>query len=156
MSNSPTTIRRQICRGRSRRNGGFTLIEMVVAAILLAIGATAALNCITTATRSTSRAKEYSTAALLSQRKFGELESNPMNISTGDQSGDFGNDYPGWSFDQNVETSDLNGALRVTMTIKWPAGGSAQFISFEPNPNVTAPTDNSPSSSSGSSGGSRP
>ena len=126
---------------------------MVVAAVLLAIGAVAALNCISTATRSASRAKEYSTAALLAQRKFGELESNPTNINTGDQNGDFGNDYPGWSFDQNVETSDLNGALRVTVTVKWPAGGSAQFISFEPNPNATAPTDNSPTSSSGSSSG---
>ena len=130
---------------------------MVVAAVLLAIGAVAALACISSGTRGAARAKEYSTASILAQKKFGDIETDPTQISVGDQSGDFGDQYPGWSFDQNVENSDLNGAVRVTMTIHWPGNGTAQFVSYEQNPNAAAPTDNSPSSgASSSSGGSKP
>ena len=134
---------------------------MVVAAVLLAIGAVAALGCISSATRGAARAKEYSTAAILAQKKFGDLETDTTQIQVGEQSGDFGDLYPGWSFDQSVENSDLNGAVRVTIVVHWPGNGNAQFISYEQNPNATAPTDNSPSSGASTGtgtggGGARP
>jgi prepilin-type N-terminal cleavage/methylation domain-containing protein len=113
---------------------GFTLVEMIVAAILLVVGVVAALACIGAATRSTSLAAEYTTAALLAQQRLAEIEAQPDQLSSGDQQGDFGEAFPGYTWHQTVETTDLSGLVRVTLTIEWPSGAtrrSAQFVTYE-------------------------
>src|SRR5690349_19340225 len=80
-------VRRRNARGAS---GGFTLIEMVVAAIVLFIGVTAAMVCISSATRATGIATEYQTASLLAQQRIAEIESQPdTELSGGSHSGNF-------------------------------------------------------------------
>ncbi len=68
---------------RRKRQAGFTLIEMVVATVLLVLGVVAALACISSATRSTSISSEYTTAALLAQQKIAEVEATPDQIQGG-------------------------------------------------------------------------
>jgi len=107
---------------------------MIVAAILLVVGVVAALACIGAATRSTSLAAEYTTAALLAQQRLAEIEAQPDQLSSGDQQGDFGEAFPGYTWHQTVETTDLSGLVRVTLTIEWPSGAtrrSAQFVTYE-------------------------
>lgn len=121
-----------LCFRRNRR--GFTLVEMIVAAILLVVGVVAALTCIGSATRSTALAAEYTTAALLAQQRFAEIEAQSDQLTSGDQQGDFGEDFPGYSWHQTVETTDFSGLVRVALTIEWPSGAtrrSAQFVTYE-------------------------
>lgn len=113
---------------------GFTLVEMIVAAILLVVGVVAALACIGSATRSTALAAEYTTAALLAQQRFAEIEAQPDQLTSGDQQGDFGEEFPGYSWHQMVETTDFGGLVRITLTIEWPSGAtrrSVQFVTYE-------------------------
>lgn len=121
---------------RSKR--GFTLVEMIVATMLLAIGAVAAMMCIGSATRAAGVSREYATAARMAEQRFAEIAQQPDQIQGGTQSGDFGQDYPGYSWEQTVETTDFAGLVRVTLTITWVSGPvqrSAQFVSYaETNP----------------------
>jgi prepilin-type N-terminal cleavage/methylation domain-containing protein len=113
---------------------GFTLIEMIVAIILLAVGVVSTMICIAAATRSTGVANEYTSAALLAQQRFAELEASPDQLVAGEQQGEFGQDHPGFTWDQNIEIGAITQVLKVTMTIRWRAGGtvrSAQFVSYE-------------------------
>lgn len=123
--------------GRRAQRAGFTLVEMIVAIVLLAIGATAALACISSATRSTAIANEYNQASLLAQQKFAELEAQPDQMTGGDQQGDGGDQYPGFTWHATIEPTDLTEVLKVTMVIEWRSGlgsRSAQFVTYDPNP----------------------
>ena len=116
-----------------RRQAGFTLIEMVVAIVLLALGVVGALACISSATRSTSISSEYTTAALLAQQKLAEVEAQPEQIQGGEQSGDFGEEYPTFSWRQNTESSSIASLMRVTLSIEWKSGAiprQAQFVTY--------------------------
>ena len=118
---------------RRRRQAGFTLIEMVVAIVLLALGVVGALACISSATRSTSISSEYTTAALLAQQKLAEVEAQPDQIQGGEQSGDFGEEYSNFSWRQNIESSNIASLMRVTLSIEWKSGASqrqAQFVTY--------------------------
>jgi Tfp pilus assembly protein PilV len=110
---------------------------MVVATILLFVGVTAALMCIGSATRSTGIADEYSKATLLAQQQFASIEAQLDQLAGGDQQGDFGEDYPGYSWQQTVETTDFPGLVRVTLVILWKSGAGtrqAQFVTYEQVP----------------------
>ncbi len=116
------------------RRGGFTLIEMAVAAFVLALGVVAVLTCIGSSARSTAVAAEYTTAAMLAQQHMSEVEAQVDQLVGGEQQGDFGDDHPGFAWTQQVETTDLTGLYRVTLTIAWPSGSSqrtAQFVTYE-------------------------
>ncbi len=109
---------------------------MVVATIVLVVGIVAALGAIGAATRSSEIAGGYSTAAILAYQHFADMESQPDQIVAGDQSGDFGADFPKYRWSSTTETTDYPALVRVTVTITWSTGQNqknAQFISYEPS-----------------------
>ncbi len=127
--------RRSLCR-----RAGFTLVEMIVAAVLLFVGVVATLVCISSATRSTSIASEYTNAALLAQKHFSELQAQPDQITSGDQQGEFGEENPGFRWQQTSEATDIQGLLKVTLIVDWPSGGTrriAQFATYMQQPPTT-------------------
>lgn len=115
---------------RPNRRAGFTLIEMVVATVLLALGVVGTLACISSATRSTSISSEYTTAALLAQQKISELEAAPDQIQGGEQTGDFGEEHPTYTWRQQVETGMVASLMRVTLVIEWRSGSRARQAQF--------------------------
>jgi type II secretion system protein I len=118
-------------RLRRRTSRGFTLVEMVVAAILLFVGAVSAMMCISSSIRTAGVAEAHAKAALLAERRLAELETQPDQVTAGDQQGDFGDEYPGYQWMQSVEPTDLSDVSRVTLTITWPNGtrlGRATFV----------------------------
>ena len=126
-------------RGR-RPSRGFTLVEMVVATLMLAIGVAACLGAIAVSTRTAGVGKEYSTAALLADQRFSELETDPNGFTTGEQSGDFGADYPGFKWTQSIEQTEYTSLLRVQLNIEWSDGISTRsvlFSTYEQQPDTT-------------------
>lgn len=122
-----------------RRRAGFTVIEMIVAAALLVIGVAATLKAIGMATRTTGIASEYTTASLLAQQRISEIEAQPDQISGGSQTGDFGEEYPQFSWEMATETTDFSNLIKMTITVSWTSAGalgkrSAQFVTYETIP----------------------
>lgn len=106
---------------------GFTLLEVMVAVSILAIAFTALLG-------SQSRSLSYATETLFNTRapmlaslKLAELEAGI--ISPGETSGEFGEDYPGYTWELSVEDAtladlgfllDQNVLLqKIVLTVSW-------------------------------------
>lgn len=112
---------------------GFTLVEMVVAAIVLVIGGVAAMLAIGTCTRAIGESESYSRAAMLAEMRLADIEADPSTLTTGEQQGDFGTDYPGYAWVQTVDRTDLSDVVQVTITVSWPMGvrqGKATFVTL--------------------------
>ncbi len=103
----------------SSRTAGFTLVEMIVATVLLTLGIVGALGAIHSAAQTTILADGAQTAALLAQKQIAQLQLQPDQLTGGDQSGDFGDDYPGYHWQQSVEATDYTTLFKVTLTVSW-------------------------------------
>lgn len=91
--------------GRKEKIDGFTLLEVMVAVSILAIAFAALFG-------SQSRSLSYATetlfnthAPMLASLKLAELESGV--ITPGESSGEFGEDFPGYSWELSVEDATL-------------------------------------------------
>jgi len=116
-------MKRHVRPRRSRP--GFTLIEMIIAAILLVIGVAGALGAIGASTRTASYASQIQTAALLAQRQLAETASQPDSLSSGgDQEGSFDEPYSSYHWKQSVESTDYTKLFKVTVTVTWGSGAN--------------------------------
>jgi len=131
-----------------RGQRGFTLVEMIVAALLLAVGGVAALACMSAATRSLAAAQTITTAALLAQQKISEMEADPTQLTSGDQQGDFSPDHPDYIWQATVEPTDLATVEKLTLTVQHKSahgGRSVQIVTYEFVPQTTGTGASSPS-----------
>ena len=128
-----SSLRRALGRS-NRRLRGFTVIEMIVATVLLAIGVVASLTAISSATKTTKVADDYTTATLLAQQQLATIETQLESLTGGTQNGDFGDNYRGFKWEQNTETTDYPNLYRVTLTVNWGQGAkpnSLQIVTYE-------------------------
>jgi general secretion pathway protein I len=86
------------CGGRS---SGFTLLETVVAVSIIAIVLLAVYRLHSQTLLMNQSARFYTTAPLLAQAKAADLELVPP-AELADDSGDFGQDFPGYSWEATV------------------------------------------------------
>lgn len=112
-----TRSMRSARRSASGLSAGFTLMEMVVAAMLLAISIAAAAMAIARSTQATTIAEETHMAALLAQRRLSQIELDQNALSAREEDGDFGADYPGCRYHENIEATDFPYLFRVTVTV---------------------------------------
>jgi general secretion pathway protein I len=107
------------------KSRGFTLLEVMVAMAIIAIALTAVLGSQSQSLSLASEAKFSTTAALLAQSKMAEIEAEKPEDLTSD-SGDFGEDYPGYRWDKSVndmtfdEPEGISDHLkRIDLIISW-------------------------------------
>ena len=134
---------RRLFLPRRRGARGFTLIEMIVATILLFVGVVSTVMCISAAAKSTSIASEYTTAALLAQQRLAEIEAGADQISAGEQQGQFDGSYSNFHWQQNIETDNTNPVYKVSLLVQWPSGiqmRQAQFVTFIMAPSTSTGT----------------
>jgi general secretion pathway protein I len=96
---------------------GFTLLEVMVAVAVIAIGLTALLGSHSQSVSLAAEAKFYTTAALLAQRKMAELELAGFQ-DLDHEAGDFGEDFSGYRWEVQAGAMDLQGYETVTKYIK--------------------------------------
>jgi prepilin-type N-terminal cleavage/methylation domain-containing protein len=109
---------------------GFTLVEMVVATLVLAIGVAGAMSVIATATRASGVSERIQVSALLAQQRFSEIELDASNLTGGDQQGDFGGLYPAYHWRQSVVATEYQNLFQVNLTIIWGTPGSTEERTF--------------------------
>ena len=85
-------------------NKGFTLLEVMIAVALIAIALTTLLGSQSQSVSFANSAKFETMAALLAQSKMSEITVQESDELTND-SGDFGDDYPGYAWEVNVSAS---------------------------------------------------
>ena len=112
---------------------GFTLIEVLVALLILSITFLWLLNAESQGINMAIRSRFLTTSSLLAQERISEVTTGILIVSPGDNQGDFGEDFKGYTYQETIETTPLVGYLKYSLTIKWGGEGSpleSKFISF--------------------------
>ena len=106
-------------------NKGFTLLEVMIAVALIAIALTTLLGSQSQSVSFANSAKFETMAALLAQSKMSEITVQEPDELTND-SGDFGDDYPGYAWEVNVSDVAIAGMdnisdylKQVDLTVTW-------------------------------------
>ena len=99
------------------RQQGFTLLEVMVAVAIIAIALTALLGSHSQSISLAGEAKFYTNAALLAQKKMAELELAGFDDLVG-ESGDFGEEFPGYRWEVKVDKADFEGFEEIAKHIK--------------------------------------
>jgi len=148
------------CPGRRRREAGFSLLEALLAATVLATGVLLVSQGFSLGARLAALGRQYTQAALLAQSELTELMLEE-NLATVEPEGEF-TDSPlagaHWSF--ALEDTGTPGLVRLTVTVAW--GGlwgerqlslSALRPEFAELPQTTAGSSAASASSAGGSTG---
>lgn len=96
---------------------GFTLIEVLVAAVVLAIGISAGVRTLGAMARASAAAADRQTAVRLAGERLAILEA-VEGASAGTASGNFENE-PRFRWQQQVDAAAESGVLQATVTITW-------------------------------------
>ena len=99
------------------RQRGFTLLEVMVALAIIAIGLTALLGSHSQSVSLAEEADFFTTAALLAQKKMTELELAGLGDLSYD-AGDFGEDFPGYRWEVKISRPDFGGIDDLAKYIK--------------------------------------
>ena len=116
---------------------GFTLIEVLVALVILSITFLWLLNAESQGINMAMRSRFLTTSSLLAERHIAEVTSGIRTVSVGQSQGnfgdDFGDDYKGYTYVEDIDTTPLTGYLKYSLTVRWGGEGSpleTKFISF--------------------------
>ncbi|MRR37696.1 type II secretion system protein [bacterium] len=115
-----------------RRSRGFTLLEVVVAMVILSIAFVTLITAANQGVDMAARSKFITTSTLLAQKRIADVISDTGAKSAGTGEGDFGEDYTGYTYTEKTEATPLEGCYKYTLTIKWGAKGNleTEFMSF--------------------------
>lgn len=121
---------------RTRRQSGFSLIEMIVATLLMSVAIVGLLALITGAMSNAARVREYERAAMLARTQMNELlVQDPLPVGSQMQ-GEFGND---WGWEATAEPFEiLPGArpgafmlARIHLTIWWTSENRRKTVDLD-------------------------
>jgi len=70
------------------------------------------------------QAKFLTTSTLLAERHIAEIKTSRTPALTGEKTGDFGEDYPGYTYAESVEATPLTGYFKYALRINWGGEGS--------------------------------
>lgn len=118
-------MRRSRRPGRGR-SGGFTLLEVLVALVILGVALVGLLSAQSAAVRLRSQAEELTLATFLLERQMTEMEMGDFP-EIGKKEGDFGDDYPGYAWQITVSETPFSAppqvrVREVRVAVLWSAG----------------------------------
>ncbi len=110
--------------GTARGRRGFTLLEILVALVVLGVALTALLQLEALGVRLRSQAQELTLATFLAQAKMTDVELDALKQfpEPGTTSGDFGEAYPGYRWEVIVSETPYPMVREVRVRVLWPAG----------------------------------
>jgi prepilin-type N-terminal cleavage/methylation domain-containing protein len=112
----------------------FTLVEVLVATAVLAIGLLGALTAFSMASRVSGIATNDTIVTLLAHEKLAEIQLlGPDGVPSGPQTGDFGPDYPGYRWRLFPQRPNQLNVVPVDLVIIAPEAGREREIWFSTN-----------------------
>ena len=106
----------------SNKTSGFTLLEVLVTVAILAIAMVAILKANVQNLDALTRAREMTMASVLAANKLAEVEAAGAG-NWSEFQGDFGEDHPGYTWAVETASTELEGLIRVSVTVQ--RGGGA-------------------------------
>ena len=102
--------------GKPAKTSGFTLLEVMLAMAILAIALTAVFQSQSQSISMANSSRFSTTASLLAQSKMAEIEAMSFEeINSG--SGDFGDDFPDYSWNVDVSDTEIEYLKRIEVTV---------------------------------------
>ena len=114
-----------------RGRAGFTLIEVLVATVVLATGLLAGLAAFSMANRASGASRNDTVVPMLAERKLAEVASVPRDeLAPGATKGDFGAEFPSYSWDLTISPEDDLHVIRVELVIHALEMGHRRDVTF--------------------------
>jgi type II secretion system protein I len=122
-------------RGRWRpRRRGFTLVEVLVATVILATGLLGALTAFSMATRVSAVSNDDTLLVYLAEAKLTEIQLlGREGLPASGARGDFGPAHPEYEWQLLVDKPDKRNVVRVDLVISFPEVGRIREVSFSTN-----------------------
>ena len=118
---------------KARRSTGFTLIEVLVALVILSITFVWLLKAESQGIDMALRSRFITTSTILAEGHISNLRLEPVPASGTEETGDFGDDYPGYTYEERWESTTIEGYLKYTLVIRFGGGKNGfenTFITF--------------------------
>jgi general secretion pathway protein I len=96
---------------------GFTLLEVLIAMVILSITFLWLLKAANQSIDMASRSKFVTTSTLLAQKRMAEVVGDETRLPGNDE-GDFGEDFPGYRYTEEMEPTPLEGYYKYTLIIR--------------------------------------
>ena len=97
---------------------GFTLIEVMIAIAIIAIALVVILHSYGLGVSMANESQDFSLATILAQGKMAEIESEGF-LEIGGEEGDFGEEYPRFTWRATVAETPIEDLRMVTLTVSW-------------------------------------
>ncbi|MDH4179734.1 MAG: prepilin-type N-terminal cleavage/methylation domain-containing protein [Armatimonadota bacterium] len=116
---------------KSAAKGGFTLVEVLVATGVVALGLVAALTAFSMATRVRAVSSNDTIVAFLAQQKLAEIQLlGPEQLPAGADQGDFGPEFPQYLWKLTVHEPDDVNVVPVDLIISTMEAGRKREVRF--------------------------
>ncbi|MFB3880238.1 MAG: prepilin-type N-terminal cleavage/methylation domain-containing protein [Armatimonadota bacterium] len=120
--------------GGTGRCRGFTLVEVVVATVVLAVGLVGALTAFSMAARASAVSSSDTVLIFLAQEKLSEIQLlGRGGLANAEAHGDFGPEHPEYQWRMQVGRPDERNVVRVDLAISYPEAGRTREEIFSTN-----------------------
>ncbi len=106
---------------------GFTLLEVIVSLAVLSIGLVAVLEAYGAAARVSLQDEFITTATFLAAGKMEEVLKEPYIAAASDE-GDFGEEFPDFTWTVDAADSEIEGLLTVTVRVEWEGPTGEDYL----------------------------
>jgi general secretion pathway protein I len=100
------------------KHAGFTLVEVLVALVLVALGAGAVMSALSTGARAISRLEERSLAEWVALNVLSETRLNTQSLSVGERSGEQMMAGRSWRWRQTIAETAIPEVLQITVRVE--------------------------------------
>ena len=111
----------------SALKNGFTLLEVMVALLIIATSFVVLLHTRNQSVTAADYAKRTTVATLLASERMSEIEQEDFP-DTGEDSSNFGDDYPGYRWKTSVSDTAYENIREVKVEVMWDDGSSERSI----------------------------
>jgi len=120
-------MRPRTSRRRGRREGAFTIVEVLATLALAAIVLPAVVHGVLLCLSVAGYAHDQAQAAALAQSKLADLLTN-NETSDAEATGDFGEDYPGYAWTARVDDWTDDRLVQVDVAVTWTRRGQSREV----------------------------